>query len=542
MSGKTNPQITQYTKQSTQEAADFVAQLSNASASNGNVLDSASAGEFVSQLKIPSNVQSILDSAGGNSTMVLNSILSGVNAYEQMHGCAPSGDVLESAFHQGFNTLDSASNTSFDPIALQPNRAVIAITAAIAEAIPVAHYLPADIGSNRANLIILDHKAGSNFGGYRERDSLDGINSGRSFISASRIHTLTKDANGKFAGKITALQSDSETCVQEAQSVKLLRGCTIIYINGYSAATESQNGNSTTRSPISGNITLGSVEYSITGDVNLDTGVVEVTSSPALPANTKVLAEGFIDYEQNKGLIPLIGTNATSYTLLASPWKVNVTVSTDARTQFANELGVDVTAESLLAVRNQFANERHFQVLDKAVRLAAGRTYPFDFAWNAQGLQKTRTQIMQDFNSVLGVASQVMAEDTQDHGITHLYVGKKMGAVFNSLSRDIFEPSGVSPRAGIYRIGRFLGLYDVYYNPKAVEGDSTSKIVCIGRATQVARNPFVLGDAVAPMIIPLSTDKNHDSSTGFYARNFTSVNPHKPSASGCAVIDVINLS
>ena len=154
----------------------------------------------------------------------------------------------------------------------------------------------------------------------------------------------------------------------------------------------------------------------------------------------------------------------------------------------------------------------------------------------------TRSQIWQDFASVLGAVSQQMAIDTMNHGITHLYVGKNVAAQMMAFPRDVFEPSGVLERPGIYRVGRLWGRYEVYYTPKVVtEGDTTAQVLCVGRATDVTRNPIVMGDAVPPTVIPLSIGRDLNTGAGFYARNFTSVNPHAPSARGAAVINLTNL-
>ena len=45
----------------------------------------------------------------------------------------------------------------------------------------------------------------------------------------------------------------------------------------------------------------------------------------------------------------------------------------------ANELGLDPYSESVIAIQAQFANERHYDVLRKGVRLAALNTATFDF-------------------------------------------------------------------------------------------------------------------------------------------------------------------
>jgi len=81
------------------------------------------------------------------------------------------------------------------------------------------------------------------------------------------------------------------------------------------------------------------------------------------------------------------------------------------------------------------------------------------------------------------------------------------------------------------QLGLFMGLG----HPVSAE------ILAVGRATDVTRNPVVLGDAVPPTLIPLAVNADMRIGAGFYARNFTAVNPHGPSSRGFAKIEVINM-
>ncbi|SFB69346.1 hypothetical protein [Collimonas sp. OK412] len=553
-------QHAEYNNAKTEKVSTFYTKLKETAVSSTGVFDSASAGAFIADaqslsasitgVEVPENLQILFDESGDGRAGIAGAILDGAAFYEAEHGVEPTADVLEWAIHQAYATsesarskykLDSASNLAHDPMSLQQNRAVISITAAMAEAIPVANYLPADIGSNEAPLVIVSHEAGSTFGHYGAGDLMDGVLSGRAYTSAQRTHLL-KRTGDDFGGKVTPIQLTADTCDQDAPSAKLLKGRTIIYINGLPVAKETSADAPASASPISGYVRLGGTLFTVSGSMNSDTGAVKVTTVPALPANTPVIAEAVIDFENNKGIIPIVNTIATRFLLRASPWKANAFVSTDSQTQMANEIGLNPMGESMLAIRNQFANERHYQVLEKAARIGANNAMVWDFKWDTQGLEKTRAQIWQDGSCILGAASQQMAEDTMDHGITHLYVSKKMAAMIQGLPSTLFVPSGVTARPGIYRVGRLFGMYEVYYSPRIVDVDQkTTRIICIGRSTQVARNPFVLGDAVAPMLINMNADEDQRYKQGFYARNFTAVNPHLPSAMGCAVIEVINL-
>lgn len=526
-------------------------------------LDSAAAKDYTrdalkqSGMKLPRAVEEVISlMPEEDAARVLDSVLFGAEIYRQQHGVMPTGDVIQAALQQGRSAayeldpqgrvksnrpraaLDSVGSTDHhDQISAQPNRIVVAITSAIAEAIPFATYLPTDIGSNEARLGIVSHLAGSSFGSYAQNELMDGVNIGKDYVSAERRITLTLNSDRDAAtGQIT-------TTAGGATGVPLLRGRSIVFINGYPCAYEPHSTTgSVANSPISGNITLAGTDYAITGTVTVATGAFSLAFSPALPDGTVVEVEGFIDYEANPSLTPKIMTQVSTYSLFATPSRVIADQTVDSKTQYANELSLDLQSESLMAIRNQFGMERHYKSLAKLMALAQNNTETYDFDWGTQGVDKTRARIWQDAMAVIGVVDQQMAEDTLDHGISHLYVTKNVAAQLQSLPRDLFEPSGVTVRPGIFRVGRLFGRYEVYYTPRVLtETANSSQILAIGRSNQVARCPVVLGDAVAPTYLPLAMDTSMKYQNGFYARNFTCVNPHQPSAKGAALINVTNL-
>ncbi len=550
-----------YSRKSTAEVAEFTDNLKASAATSSGTLDSIAASDFISQAsaKIPENLQVLLDEVGDKSGIIVKQILDGIEVYEKAHGCSVPADVVEQAIHAAYGTtdearrkyqlptLDSASSNQSDSMGLQPNRAIVAIMAMMSEAIPFAHYLPADIGSNEARLAILQHQTDAAFGAYGPNALLDGTHSGDAYISSSRMHKCAIDGSGAISGKITAIQDTAETCDPQGAVTVLLRGCSIVYVNGQVAAREVDNTGSG-NSAVSGSIKVANVTYAIAGVINTDTGVIALTTTPAMPAGIPVLVEAFIDFERNPSLTPKIITSVNVFKLRANPWRVFTQQTIDSRTQMANELGLDPYSESVFGIQQQFANERHYKVLGMAMRLAQNNVETYDFGWAAGSMaQKTRAMIFQDFATPLGAVDQQMAIDTMNHGITHLYVGKFVAAMMLSMPSNQFVPSGIAARAGIYRVGKLFGRFDVYYAPKIVpesivDGHQAASILCIGRATDVTRNPFVLGDAVAPSVIPLAVNADLKTGAGFYARNFTCVNPHAPSSLGCALINITNLT
>lgn len=541
----------QYTPGTGAEKTEQFFDSLNAQAKKGNQDDAVSAVldsvKNESGVSLPPSVEKIVaELSDKDAKIVLDAVAQGYAVYEREHGTMPTADVIEAALAQGFaasqdprKLLDSIGNTAHhDQLAAQPNRVVVAVTAAIAEAIPFATYLPADISSNEARLGIVSHTAGSTFGGYDANTIMDGVNIGEDYFSSERLINLgTNGGAGPLTGQFFTRYGGST-------GMQVLRNRTIVYINGFPSAFSSQVNSAGATESISGVSTIAGTDYAISGTVTIATGAISISSSPALPANTVIDAEAYVDYEANTALTPEVVTGVQIFQLFAAPWRAKSKQTIDSKGQYQNEIGMDLLSESVIAMRNQVSNERHYKTLRKGLALAKAvnqSTFNFDYA--TQIAQKSRVQIWLSLQTVLGAASQKMAEDTMDHGITHLYVTRNILADFQGMPSDMWQPSGLANRPGIFRAGRLFGLYDVYYTPKVLTaGSTTGQILGFGRSTQVARNPFVLGDAIPPTFMPLAFNDDMRYGTGFYGRNFTSVNPHAPSSKGVALVNVTNLA
>lgn len=553
----------QYNTQGTRAVAEFLDAVGSATDAAG--AHGAGGQAILDQVKntpgvtVPQHLNEMLGRVtSGDEVRILDAIATGVRIYEQEHGTAPTADVVEAALQQG-NTamrgidgsgrlLDSvATSDNHAQGSLQANRAVVATLSAIAEAIPFAAYLPVDIASNQAKLAILSHEAGSDYGDYTVGKIMDGVNVGDVFASSSRfikiVHTGDVPYTGKFS-ETNLTGADAGYCNPAADGVPVLRGRTILYVNGKVAAMDSLNGNGAS-SPLTGSVDIAGTTHTITGTVAPATGVVTLTAvTPDFPVGTLVTVQGFVDYERVPALIPRVIVRASTYDLYANPWRVMTGISIDAQGQFRNELGLDANSEALMAIRAQMSMERHYMALRMARDLGINNAVNFDFDHASQKVEKVRAQIWQDFMPVLHDADQKMANATMDHGITHLYVSSWIAGQWSGLPDSMFVPSGISARPSIYRVGRLFNKYEVYYSPKLVQQSAdmaSSSIIGVGRSSQVARCPIVLGDAVSPTFLDLNLQSDLNKQSAMYARDFTVVNPHEPSALGCAQINITNL-
>lgn len=535
--------------------------LVGAAREDGNMLDSTS-GAAVSVIKesvadatkhLPARMAALLDKIDGDAArgLVVHSLLDGIARYQHCNGHMPDAALIDAVISQAENiadgastkvlpdgyTLDSiSSNNQSTPLSHQPNRIAVAITGGLSEGIPFGAYLPSDLNSNESKLAIISAVTGSDFGGYTKGMILDGTGGGQAYTRSERILDVAM-AGDRLTGtfKVTARIGG-----QGAQ-VPILRGRTRILIDGMSVGVEVDNGTSV--SQLAGQYTDDAgVPYGITGSVNVDTGEGSLTFNPALPASAYPEVQAFVDFERKPDLTPHINTKAQSWSLYCAPSRVLMQITPDSRSQTQSELGADGLTIAVQAARTQAANERYIAALRKLKRVAKRTHRAYDFDAGSQLVSKTRAAVWRDFGSFAATVDQEVANQTMEFGLNIWYVGAIGMSQFLSMDSTDFVSSGVAAKAGIWRIGKYKGKYDVYYDPYVVEETDTDiEILCVGRSAQVARNPIVFSDAVPQTLIPIAVGTDLKSGAALFSRNLTEVNPHKQSAMGCALITIRNV-
>ena len=580
-------------RESTKQAGQFVDALKDISQSGfsnplGNntpeeqgILDSAAAiSESLSggdSLNLPVGFKQFFGEVSATDRVIIaGGILDSIAQYEAAHGQAVPPDLMEAASNllgsftqQGIHDslsqggimsitpsqynqfLDDATTSSPDGGSLQANRAVVAVQNLLTTALPWGGYLPSDINSGEAKLIIVNHQAGSTFGQYAEDASIDGANSGKRFFDARRTHTVTGDGTtANLTGQLTTIQATSETCAtvgSGATAAKLVKGSTSVYIQGHKVAKVAIDNEATSQS-ISGSVVLTSTTYTLSGTISADTGAFTLTSSPVLPLGIDAVIESFIDYNRQPEVIPTLKLSANKFSLYARPFRGFMQVGIESLMQIRQEAGIDPLTELNRTLQVQVGNGKHYRALEYARRLAKNNSYP---AWNMStwldsGAQ-TRSQNMADISIPLMAVSQQMAIDTNVTGVTHLYVGKVVAAWLQTLVMGgRFVPSGLRNVPQIFRLGRLDGLYEVYYSPDQTEttdgsGITTAKILCVGQSGDVARSGIILGTAIAPIMLPIGNTFDLKQGVGYMEKTFIEPNPHLPSSKAFAEITLTGL-
>lgn len=457
-------------------------------------------------------------------------------------GSANYNGLLDSATVDGI--LDDATSISPTGGSIQVNRAVVAIRNFILTSCPFGAYLPADIHSGEAPMIILSHQAGSKFGAYGEGANLDGVNSGQRYFDSRRSSTkTTAGGTGSVTGQITSVQLTSEACetvANGAAALKLVKGSTKVYIRGRLVAKVSKDDTQTAQA-IAGSVILSGVTYVLSGTIDADTGVYTVSSAGALPNGVDVIVESYIDYNRNPAAtIPTLLLATEKYTYLARATRGTVQVNIESLQQIQNEAGVNALVELNRISQLQVGNEKHYNALMYANRLAKAN-YSLSLKmslWLDTGAQN-RQQNAGDLSIPLATISQWMAEATSSIGVTHIYIGKSLIGWFRSLvSGGRFVPSGLNHTPQIYRLGRFDNSIEVYYDPKRAETTdgtgTTSSILCVGQSQDVSMSGLVFGSAISPIMLPIGNTVDLQQGMGFIEKSFLEPNQYEPATNSFA--------
>lgn len=547
----------------TAQVAEFLDNVLKASADGGGtaLLDSV---KNESGKNLPASLAQAVDGLSDDSvTKILDSVSYGAKLFLERHGHDVTADVVEAALQQGLAAtyplkqmganggaaliLDAAGNSNHSSSeAYQANRIITAVVSAMSEAIPFAGYLPVDIKSNTAKLAVLTHVADSTWGDYAKGSLMDGTSVGGAYAMSVRAVML------KPAGASTTLATTSKFtaenradlpgyCDPSKTGVPVLKGRTVIYVNGMPVAYEPASSSGT----LSGRITLKGVPYSLGAQIASSNGALtSVTCSPAPTDDMEITAEAVVDYEAAPGLTPRIIVQAETWDMHATAMRIMGGSTIDSSSQMANELGLDARSEILMHARVQAEAERHYAALRYVKSLGRNQFSELNFDFAAQKGAKDLSMMWRDVAPHFWAQDQVMAEATMDHGVTHYYVSSALASMMQSASGDVFQSSGISGRTGIYRLGRLFGKYEIYYSPKMVDqaaDGSWCDMIGVGRSSQTARCPIILGDAFAPTFLEIARGADLSTNDALYARNFTAVNPHAASAMGCCRIRVTGL-
>lgn len=499
---------------------------------------------------LPDYLLAAMDSCDDNvKAAIVGRLTSGIKQYEAQHNRTMPPDVFNQAMHNAAAAFDSASyggsagsTLSSGASAFAPAQAIVSIDSTLANACPFAHYATSN-GSSEVPIALLSRSAASTTGKYQKGDSLDGISGGQVYMGSQRAHTVYTEApaegaaNSTISGYINSQVTATDMCKQ-SEGTPLVKGAGVVYYNGRPVAEEGAK-SSTDTSTLSGVFDMDGTEVTISGSVNTATGLFTITATPALPQGTAFVFDTSIKYEGNDNLIPGFAMDAVIESVVARDWKAKSEITRESLEKMTRELNVSPASELTVGIQGQFTNERHYNMLNRAMRLATSNQYSFDLGYSNRAVNMNVSQMFRDMMAVIDEASQDMVESTNSHGISFIYVGKALARFFNSLPSEMFQKSGLARKPGIFRLGTLAGTIEVYYAPGLfTEIGTTGQMLCLGRGSDVARSAFVMGDVVPPLLQDADGGVAMAERASFYAKVFNTLNPHAITWGSAAMIDV----
>lgn len=529
---------------------------------------------------IPAPLKEILDAVGDHGVMIMEGINRGIQAYQMRNGGEqPAAQLVAAGIAAGYQAmthkdqsgkslLDSLSNDHHEALSVVPAVVMVTIATRIATSLPIVAQLPNPTGSNEVPFIEAIYVADRPFLAVKKGERLDGDNAGKPYFENRPEYTMANTTGNTYSVVSHSSYSDYSTLTVDTTSplAPFLGGRVSVCVNGIEVAHDRFKSHKTTSGSHSlqkvEGVKIGGTAVELSsGTVNLDTHTVTATFSAALPAGSKVTAKLIFDFERKDAngapLLqpPGIDAESDAYSVLAAPMRAKITVTIDAKTQMANELGLDIQAAALSIVQNKFYFEQTVRLLSDAKRLAENndRVVQFDYNLGQAGGatdQKTSSQIMQELRLQLDVArTRINARTLGATGSAgfDLFVGDNGAAFFGLLPADFYTPTDVSIGVGdqIARVGQLRGGINVYHVPNMAgllrESAGTTQALLVPRSTRPMTAAFVGHTAVPPMVITGNGIDQFDQAVGIYSRTAAELNPISRYADQCAVINFINM-
>lgn len=450
------------------------------------------------------------------ATIIGTAWAASVAEYTNANKCAPRADILAASHKALENMLGVGVNAMADsnrpPMMLES--AVKAMTDSLStsdgvmqRALMAAMILPVQLASATADactfipcerdmleMFEIKRRAGSTFGDHKIGDELDVHDMGQ--YSQMRQFHLFAEAQQPDGTKKAHVFNTKTDC-PAGIAMPMRRGRTVLMVNRTQVGVADNSG------AFMGRYVHESVEYLLSGTVDMTKGIITVNSQTALPAGLELSTRFECDIEKAPELIPTITHDMDSYTLFPSEYVLATEHTVQALMSMSREFAIDLAAMSMNAVRSILADEIDKSRL-KWMLQGTTRTTTFDVSVPAS---QTFEEYMQNLRIKLSGMSQEMSYRTKTVGITGMFAGGAAANLIKSLPPSMFTPAAnyrQQPR--IHFIGTLFGQYRVYEVPTATCDNmhpmfqfGAMDILCYGRGESIGEAGFVTGDAIPPI-------------------------------------------
>lgn len=467
--------------------------------------------------------------------------------FERYHGNKPNGGILEQTLRNTRNMFykyDEESAVLDDALTVQSSAPLVANRAAVGilsglvgDYMPHAGNIPMTDGA-QGKIIVVSTQAATTTGAYKLGDDLTGVNAGKTLMSARRELKIESTGGGNYTFK-TLYANDPSAGSDSPVQPHSFELC----IAGFPVARTVSNSNNGATVSIVGSANVMNQEFKITGELTVVSGQGTVTITPE-PNGLDVSGSVVLNFEHAnmKGMLPAIQIAAKPFDFFAYPQSGTFHVTQNAKAQFLHEVRLDPHSEALSRLRHQASLERWNESLQALNKIGSNYIEVIDLNSSSRQNYRSRKDMWRDVLFVISQADVNMATRTNTSGIGVIYVGAKCAGELLALSDDLFKPSGLRHSNTIYRLGRLADKYEVYHVPNLVNETTNSvEMLVVGKSEQVALNPYIVGQVVAPTFLDLKTDNDLKEGAGYFSLGAGAVNPFSQAASGVGKVVVTGL-
>lgn len=233
-------------------------------------------------------------------------------------------------------------------------------------------------------------------------------------------------------------------------------GSTVIYVDGVAVAQVA--------STSAGVDTLAAIGSSgITGTVNLSTGAVSLSASPAVALDKTITAHYRYDMDQTTVGFSQVDLDLASISLEAFPRKLRARWLLDAGFELQKMKGIDAESELVTAMSNEIKFEIDGELLKELYAKAAWT----GFTWDCQNpksslsYQEYKRTIIDLFTEM----SNKIFTSTKRVGANFIIAGVNVCNIIETLEEFTADKLGTKQINGPHKIGVLSNKWTVYKNP-----------------------------------------------------------------------------
>jgi hypothetical protein len=473
---------------------------------------------------------SFLENLGSDALAIAATAANSVAAYGAVYDSIPPEEVRASAIGtmrnmiaatEGSRTrmvMDSATDnmSSQDGITKRNHQIALITPVALVQATnDFVTYVPPD--HDRAELFVINRKAGSTFGEMRQGDLIDEtFRKQYATMDQSYVIGVGDGTKKNFPFAMVDL-SINET------AMPIRKGYVRVYHDGDLVAEDYREDGLLT-----GAFEVGNTMVTVTsnGTVNYNTGAGEVVFSVAPAAGLEISIGVDIDIEKAPQLIPLIDHQMQSF--MVRPHEGAITVAESIQAVFAakREFGMDLRGMQLTAARNALAAEKdrkRLQMMWKAARFYS--EFPRYTPTTGVSYLEYRQIAIQEF---LNGISMTMLQSNKKSGGVGIFCGLDLINYLRATTGFVERPNYVAIPQPHY-VGRFGG-YAIYCDP----GAPTWEGLMIGKGQNYGDSGFIAADAISaiqyqhPINAPqFGAGKGMNHSDTLYELAYRDIHPYR---------------